>query len=413
LKGEIGTVVVREDLRALRGAHRYAISHPWLSFSIDLSVATPGFWMLLGEARSKCEHISGVPLDEPTRDLLHRIYFAKGVKATTAIEGNTLSEEEVFRRIEGEDLGLPKSQEYLEREVDNMLDAYNEILQDLRGGTRLPLGVSTLCKLNERILRNLELEDGVVPGKVRTHEVRAGTYVGAPWRECERLLAAMCEWLEGPAFVPPSPEMALPYAFVKAVVAHVYIEWIHAFGDGNGRLGRLVEFLILISSGAPQAAAHVLTSHYNDTRTEYYRQLTQASASGGDLIPFLQYAARGFVDGLLAQIARVQELQERLMWRALVDQRFVGRTSQAALRQKSLAIALAELPEAVKKAELLTLTPELAAAYSRKTMKTVSRDINALRSAGFVVTNASTVRARVEMLDGFRSFRFESDSDST
>ena len=94
--------------RSDRQDRRYLETHPFITFSTRLDTATPLFWMLLGEAKSKCNHMTRVPVKQDIGQLLHRIYFAKGVNATTAIEGNTLSEDEVRRRIDG-DLDLPKS----------------------------------------------------------------------------------------------------------------------------------------------------------------------------------------------------------------------------------------------------------------------------------------------------------------
>lgn len=54
---------------------------------------------MLGEAASKCEHIAGVPLRPSVAQELHRLYLAKGALATTAIEGNTLTENEVLQRF--------------------------------------------------------------------------------------------------------------------------------------------------------------------------------------------------------------------------------------------------------------------------------------------------------------------------
>ena len=59
-----------------------------------------------------CERIAAAPLDPKVADAIHDIYLAKGALATTAIEGNALSEEEARARIERE-LELPPSQEYL------------------------------------------------------------------------------------------------------------------------------------------------------------------------------------------------------------------------------------------------------------------------------------------------------------
>ncbi len=88
----------------------YEGTHPWIDFRVDLRAASPELWMLLGEARSKIAHIAGSLLNPGVAREMHNVYLTKGVLATTAIEGNTLSEEEARRRIEG-DLDLPPSRE--------------------------------------------------------------------------------------------------------------------------------------------------------------------------------------------------------------------------------------------------------------------------------------------------------------
>jgi Fic family protein len=76
------------------------------------------------------------------------------------------------------------------------------------------------------------------------------------------------------------------------------MEFIHPFGDGNGRTGRLIEFYILLRSGAPIITSHILSNFYNETRPEYYRQFENARKKK-DLTEFLQYAVLGYRDGLL------------------------------------------------------------------------------------------------------------------
>lgn len=381
----------------------YAETHPWLRFSLDLGHCLPRFWMLLGETRSKCEHIKYVPLRQDTAERLMNIYFAKGVNATTAIEGNTLTEDQVLERMEGQ-LRLPPSQEYLGQEIGNMLDAYNEILERVRSGEHIPVSVDELRHLNRRILHNLDAANHVLPGELRRTSVAAGPYSAPRWGEVEGLLTRLCEWLETGFDYGDDESMRIPYAFIKAVVAHVYVEWVHPFGDGNGRLGRLVEFLVLISSGVPATAAHILTSHYNDTRTAYYRELHTASRNGGDLRPFLLYAAQGLVDGLLAAIERLHTQQEALMWQALVDEEFVGKNSDAAHRQRLLAIELGRIRRPVRRSELRTLTTQLAAMFAGKTSKTVSRDVNRLKKLDLIRVNRGGCVANLELVGGMRPF---------
>ena len=90
------------------------------------------------------------------------------------------------------------------------------------------------------------------------------------------------------------------------ILAYQFVT-IHPFPDGNGRTARLIEFHILFANGIPLPAAHLLSDHYNLTRAGYYRELAKASASGGDLLPFIRYALRGFLDGIREQIGRIRD----------------------------------------------------------------------------------------------------------
>lgn len=381
----------------------YITTHPWLSFELDLRQCEPRFWMLLGEARSKCDHLKFVPLAEDTAARLMQVYFAKGVNATTAIEGNTLTEEQVRERMDGQ-LELPISKAYLGQEIDNMLRAYNGILRRVADREHVSISVETLKHLNSQILEGLAVEDHVRPGELRTTSVAAGPYLAPPADQVEGLLNQLCGWLDGEAFSTEDPAQRIPIGLIKAVVAHVYIEWIHPFGDGNGRLGRLVEFLILISSGVPAPAAHVLTSHYNDTRTQYYRELNHASRSQGDLRPFLLYAAQGLVDGLVGAIRMLHKQQELLMFQALVDEAFHGRHGEAPERQRLLAIAAARHDDWMLRSEARRLTPELAAAYASRTPKTLTRDIHKLIEMGFLEGSRDIIKADLTRVRGLRPF---------
>ncbi len=67
------------------------------------------------------------------------------------------------------------------------------------------------------------------------------------------------------------PEERFVNAALSAILAHLYIAWIHPFGNGNGRLARLIEVQILSESGVvPLVATNLLSDHYNKTRSAYY-----------------------------------------------------------------------------------------------------------------------------------------------
>ncbi|MCC6745071.1 MAG: Fic family protein, partial [Acidobacteria bacterium] len=173
----------------------------------------------LGEARSKCEHIAGVPLKPAVAERLHRLYLAKGVHATTAIEGNTLSEHDAELLLEGK-LDVPRSKEYLKREMENIVGACDEILDDCRAGNAFELSVDEICHLNGQVLAGLDVEDHVAPGKLRQVSVGVMNYRGPDWQDVPDLLDRMCRWLSGPEFQRDG-EWALPVALLRAVAAHL------------------------------------------------------------------------------------------------------------------------------------------------------------------------------------------------
>ncbi len=98
-------------------SREYLKSHPWITFRLDVSKAPWTFWEQIGEARSKCRHLSKTPLPPHLARKMEQLYLAKGARATTAIEGNSLSEEQALAAVEGK-LDLPQSQRYLQQELE-------------------------------------------------------------------------------------------------------------------------------------------------------------------------------------------------------------------------------------------------------------------------------------------------------
>ena len=384
----------------------YERTHPWIRFEIDLRAASAEFWMLLGEACSKCEHISSVPLQPRTAAYLHQLYLAKGALATTAIEGNTLSEDEVIKHLEGK-LRLPPSKQYLAREIDNIVAACNRLRDELQSGSELKLEPGLIKRFNAEVLDNLKVDDGVVPGAVRSHSVGVARYRGAPAEDCDYLLDRLCSWLSGPGMSPPdvAAEMRMAHAIIRALLAHLYLAWIHPFGDGNGRTARLVEFFILVTSGFPTPAAHLLSNHYNQTRSEYYRQLDQASQSRGEPLPFINYALRGFVDGLRSQLEVIRDQQWHVAWENYVHDRFRGRNSESEVRKRHLVLDLSEIDDPIPLAKLREVSARVAAAYAKKTLKTLSRDVISLMDMGLIEQTADGYRANKEAILAFLPLR--------
>lgn len=356
-------------------AKKYKETHPWITFNVDFRKIDYKTWMLLGEARSKCMRISNALLKPELSRILYETYLAKGVHSTTAIEGNSLSEEDVKRRIEGT-LRPPDSMQYQVKEIDNILDSYNYVRERSADSGSAEISSEEIKKYNRMVLEGLPLSDEIVAGEIRNYSVGVLRYRGAPEEDCEYLLDRMCEWLNDARF--NQSENRIAFAIIKAVLAHLYIAWIHPFGDGNGRTARLVELRIMLASGAPAPACHLLSNHYNKTRSEYYHQLDYASKSGGDIYKFIYYAVRGLVDQLEEQIEFIDSQQQNIFLRDYIFEVFGDRPSKINVRRRTLCLGFLDSESPIEIDKVREISPKVAEQYSGKSIRTIQRDIEFL-----------------------------------
>ena len=385
----------RDESIAVTNRRPYERTHPWLTFRFDLRRLRHTDWLALGEAAAACRHIAAAPLAPEVSEEIHQLYLAKGALATTAIEGNTLTEEEARAAVAGT-LELPPSREYLKRELDNIVGACNTLVEQLRVKRHIPLTVETLGSMNASVLRGLEVDEHVVPGQVRVVNVSVGRYRCPEGRDARFLLERLCATLNDMAA--PGVD-ASAFAILKAIFAHVYFVWIHPFGDGNGRTGRLLELAILLEAGLPQPACHLLSNHYNLTRTDYFRQLAHASQAGGDgIFGFFTYGLSGLVDGLREQLDVIRQHQWEVAWTHFVHERFRHARSATDRRRRTLALALSTLRGAVSLDALPNLNTEVARAYATVSPRTLARDVDALRELDLIRPGEGGLRVRRERI---------------
>ncbi len=374
--------------------------YSWINFTINLKELQWQSWVKLGECVSKCEHLKSVPLKPYVRDELHQIYLAKGVHATTAIEGNTLTEQQVQDLI-SKKLKLPPSKQYLEQEAKNIIEACNEIAADISKGGLGNITVEKICRYNAQVLaNNVPHDEAAIPGKIRTHSVIVGNRYRAPdAKDAPLLIEKFCKWMNSSDFV--NEAMSLHFAIIKAIIAHLYLAWIHPFGDGNGRVARLFEFAILLNSGVPSPAAHLLSNHYNMTRAEYYNQLDKASKTG-DTKDFLSYAIQGFLDGLVEHLQRIQQYVVNVCWRDYVFEQFVSLGgTKTVKRRRNLAIKISEQNDPINKNDIILL---MSKEYRDKTERTLARDLNKLEKMRLVIKEKGGYISNREIMLRFLPF---------
>ena len=171
------------------------------------------------------EAIGGYYAHENLR--LHRVNRIKTIHGTLAIEGNTLSTEQVTAVLEGKPVVAPINEV---QEVRNALKAY-ELLDTLDP-----------CKVDDLLKAHATMEAGLIDEIGCFRKGGAGVVSGktvihyAP--DAERvpfLVNDLFEWLR----------TTDEHPLIASCVFHYEFEFIHPFADGNGRTGRLWQTLIL------------------------------------------------------------------------------------------------------------------------------------------------------------------------
>ncbi len=402
-------------MRGRDADREYRRTHPWIRFRLDPHEAPGRVWLLLGQAVARAELLAGALIPSRESKELHRTFLVKGARATAAIEGNTLTEAEVAARLAGK-RDLPRSRAYLGVEVDNVLDAYNRVTDEVLAGGRVELDRGRIEDWNRWILDDLEghVAEEAVPGVVRSHSVVVGRYRGAPAEDCVRLLDRLARWLERDFQAPATRDRddRMATRILRGIIAHLWLAWIHPFGDGNGRVARLAELFFLLRAGLPTPACHLPSNHYYRTREEYYRQLDRSSRARrgrGDPWGFVVYALDGLVDGLKEQTALVERGQRRLAWPGFVRERIGGRPNAVRERRTNVALVLGAAESPLSRVALQN-HPRLARSYARRTGKTLTRDLNWLVARGVARRTPHGFRARMERLQALRPQRAGEDA---
>jgi Fic family protein len=229
----------------------------------------------------------------------------------------------------------------------------------------LPISLRLIREVHEKLMKGVR-GGYSAPGQFR----RVQNWIGPPG----------CS-LEEATFVPPAVpvmETALhaleqfiqddtslpPLARIAAI--HYQFEAIHPFGDGNGRVGRLLVVLLLVHWGILPVPLLYLSAFFERNRQEYYARLLAVSNDGdwhGWLTFFLQGVAEQSRDAI-TRAARLMDLQAE--WRARITQ---ARASALLLR---LVDGLFEVP---------VLTISTAATFLEVTYKSAQQSVQKLVDA--------------------------------
>lgn len=383
-------------------------THDFINFPAKLLDISARTWLLMGEVQAAVNSIMALPLPPFDHDIFDRIYLAKALHGTTAIEGNTLSELEVLKVI-NEDVSLDASKREQLPQIQNMIAAFAVVAQDVISGDAT-FSPDSLNRYHRAVLKDLADEASL--GVIRAYSVEVGAYLAPPPEDCKLLLAQYCAWLNDDSV--PSFDYAgyeLSWSIVKAVVAHVYFAWIHPYSDGNGRLARLIEQALLLRAGLPPVVAHVPSYVYSTTRLQYYAELQKthgefvdgAYPATGNLCGFIEYALAGIRDELERMLQMIGHAQLAPLQRDHVRRFFPETMTAAQQRRLRLATFLLEFfpSTTLNLSELFDMRDDGYLPDSAQSDFSLDRDVESLIKMGVLDRVPGGYQANPDILTRF------------
>jgi Uncharacterized conserved protein len=215
---------------------------------------------------------------------LRKLNRIMSIHSSTAIEGNKLTLNQVTDVVNGKPVwGPPKDI----KEVQNAWQAYNEL------DRYDPWNVEDLLKAHSLMTDTLVGESGVF----RSVDVAVVRYDGevlhrgAPPTDVPFLVDALFKWGKNSDVHP----------LIKSSAVHFMLEFIHPFRDGNGRIGRLWQTLIL-SEWDPIFAWMPVETLIHDNQQSYYKALQDSHVGNMDCNPFIDFMFDVIENSLLKYI---------------------------------------------------------------------------------------------------------------
>ncbi len=360
----------------------YEQTHTWLSFRWDPRRLTYPVWLLLGEGTALVRMLGRASIPAGPATELERNARIGGICAMAAMEGNTLTEEQVARCLGG-DLKLPASHAYLAQEVQNLARAVGWTEDRLRAGDR-QFSPWSIQLLNAQVRKGLPWDEETLPGEYRSSKPTTAVQDGAPAEDIVYLIERLCEWLTTERFTPEHEEEAQAFGLVRAMLAQLYLLWVRPFADGNVRTAWLVTGQLLLEAGVPSFAVHRFFGHVGRVRRVWEREIASAGRGHGDPVPFIAFLSRLLKESLLGAAEEVEMGQRDALLNEHLHRLFGADRSANGTRRKKLLVSLNEQTGAVPHGRIPQLNPDLAAIYARLDRKTLLRDIRHLQEQGLV-----------------------------
>ena len=252
-----------------------------------ITVKAADYLVKIAETVTRLEYGAGF-----NRDIkLHRQNRVRSIHSSLAIEGNTLSLDEVTAVINGKMIAGRQAEV---KEVKNAYEAYDLIM------TFDPNAIKDFLQAHKLMTDGLVSESGRFrSGDVGVFDGDVAVHLGARPQFVPQLIEELFKWAKESELHP----------VLKSAILHCEIETIHPFADGNGRMGRLWQTLILAKWNAIFAWIPMESLVY-EKRQEYYQALQIAQRTNDSSV---------FIEFTLSALLEVIEIQTKLLAEPLSD----------------------------------------------------------------------------------------------
>ena len=255
---------------------------------------------LLAQVKLLNNVVNGIPLLPRWASQIDREIMYSSIAGTARIEGNPITEEGVKQIMQQED--APGYSQKHKREVQNLVSAYKYLVEELGETVRqhwpaqdIPLAEETIKTIHSVVTMDIPHQSNT-PGQYRNGEVYVGDKAhGGVYRpprildDIKMLMLEFISWING-------KELS-DQPIIRAALAHYYLGRIHPFWDGNGRTARIIEGLILQSSGIRYLSKE-LSNYYYRHVDDYYNAFSE-SINSKSSTPFVRFVLKASIASFL------------------------------------------------------------------------------------------------------------------
>lgn len=257
----------------------------------------------------------------PDIDLFIKMHIYKEATLSSRIEGTQTTMDEA---VSPEPLILPEHRDDW-AEIQNYTNAIHFAQEQLKN---IPISIRLIKEIHAILLQGVRGEHKL-PGQIRTSQnwiggssLKDAFFIPPHFEDLPELLSDLEKFWH-------NPNLDIPI-LVKVAMFHYQFETIHPFCDGNGRIGRLLIPLMLISKNILSKPALYISDFFEKHRGSYYDSLTMVRSSN-NMEQWIKFFLSGIID---TAKNGTQTLSNVVAYKKQMDEKILSLGSRAELAEQ-------------------------------------------------------------------------------